>query len=162
MSANATNWKTAVTQTDQTKLQHMRVMHTMKSHKPGHRSPDSSSPRVSTDSYQQCHKSQSAEANAQLSRVPSAGERYAEMPVLLLTVVSDTHGERSALVVDIFESSIMDHLALTTFHQTIPNGRLDSRDLFRVFYNKPSTQKCVRLRDNAETACCQPVWTFSR
>ena|SRR5882762_6612432 len=99
------------------------------------------------DSDRQSYKGQCSEAHGQLRGITSTRPRRTEAAVLLLTVVLHKHRKWSALVIDIFEASILNNFVLATFHQTIADGCLNSFDHFWVCYNKPSIiQKCVKVQ----------------
>jgi hypothetical protein len=66
--------------------------------------------------------------------------------VLLLTVVHHAHWERPAFVIDVFEATVFDHIALATFHQTIADSGLNAIDHFWAIFDEPSMQKGIRLR----------------
>ena len=80
------------------------------------------------DANEQRHQRHRAEPNAQLGGVPRTRKRCTEVPVLLLAVILDPHGERSACVVHPAVAPFPHDPALTALHQAESSGDLDTID----------------------------------
>lgn len=91
-----------------------------------------------TDADQERHQRHSTEPNAQLCSISRARERYAEVLVLLVTVVLHAHGERAAAVVHPAIAPFPHDAALAALQQPESGGDLFTIGARWAFYHQPA------------------------